>query len=265
MIFYFSGTGNTRWAAKELAKATGEQLYFIPNELNGECLYNLNNEESIGFCFPIHGWQPPQIVRTFLQRATFTFSTRPYIYVLCTCGDTVGNALKMFDRELNAKGLHYADAKFSLVMPESYVCLPFMYTDSPEREQAKLEKAVEDIKSMIVLIGKKQPTAEEHLVKGATPRLYTNIIGSFFNRKMITDKPFRVSEKDCTGCGRCQRACPVGCVNLLENNGKKLPMWKHDGSCTCCLACYHNCPHHAINYGRWTRKRSQYVYHPAVE
>ena len=33
MIFYFSGTGNTRWVAKQLAEATGETLYFIPEEM----------------------------------------------------------------------------------------------------------------------------------------------------------------------------------------------------------------------------------------
>ena len=33
MIFYFSGTGNTRWAAQILADATGEELRYIPDEL----------------------------------------------------------------------------------------------------------------------------------------------------------------------------------------------------------------------------------------
>ena len=41
MIFYFSGTGNTRWAAKELAERTGEKLLFIPDEMKGACVYEL--------------------------------------------------------------------------------------------------------------------------------------------------------------------------------------------------------------------------------
>ena len=31
MIFYFSGTGNTLWAAQQLAEATGEELLYIPD------------------------------------------------------------------------------------------------------------------------------------------------------------------------------------------------------------------------------------------
>ena len=31
MIFYFSGTGNTRWVAGEIAKAIGEELLSIPD------------------------------------------------------------------------------------------------------------------------------------------------------------------------------------------------------------------------------------------
>ena len=55
MIFYFSGTGNTRWAAEQLAAATQERLLFIPDELNTPCEYTLADDERIGFCFPIHG------------------------------------------------------------------------------------------------------------------------------------------------------------------------------------------------------------------
>jgi ferredoxin len=38
------------------------------------------------------------------------------------------------------------------------------------------------------------------------------------------------------------------------------PIWLHNGRCTSCLACYHYCPVHAINYGRITRKRDQYYF-----
>ena len=74
MIFYFSGTGNTRWAAQQLAEATDERLLFIPEELKGDCAYHLKPHEIIAFCFPTHGWQPPHIVRQFIRRLQFTSS-----------------------------------------------------------------------------------------------------------------------------------------------------------------------------------------------
>ena len=70
MIFYFSGTGNTRWAAETLAQATGEHLLFIPEEQQGRCEYTLTEGERIGFVFPTHGWQPPRIVRNFIKNVT---------------------------------------------------------------------------------------------------------------------------------------------------------------------------------------------------
>ena len=31
MIFYFSGTGNTKWVASQIADAIGEELLYIPD------------------------------------------------------------------------------------------------------------------------------------------------------------------------------------------------------------------------------------------
>jgi NAD-dependent dihydropyrimidine dehydrogenase PreA subunit len=36
-----------------------------------------------------------------------------------------------------------------------------------------------------------------------------------------------------------------------------LPQWQSD--CSGCLACYHVCPHHAINFGKMTQKKGQYT------
>ena len=119
MIFYFTGTGNTRWAAQQLAEATGEELHYIPDELGKtELHYVLKDGERLGFCFPTHGWQPPRIVREFIRKATFTFQTSyinpqpssispqpssispqpSYIYALTTCGDNMGHAMRIFER-----------------------------------------------------------------------------------------------------------------------------------------------------------------------
>ena len=64
MIFYFSGTGNTKFVAKEIAAGIGEDLLFIPDLIReGRYEFALQPGETVGFCFPTHGWQPPRIVR----------------------------------------------------------------------------------------------------------------------------------------------------------------------------------------------------------
>ncbi len=260
MIFYFSGTGNTRWAAQQLAAITGEQLLYIPEELNSECRYELNEDERIGFCFPVHGWQPPHIVRQFIHKLTLhTTHNLPlaahYCYALVTCGDSIGRTMEMLNKELARKDMQLHSA-FSLVMPESYVCLPFMKTDKPEREHSKIQKATEELHEYCQIVAERSK-GEVHTRRGLTPWTFSHVIGAYFNGYMITDKKFTVDADLCIHCGKCQEVCPTGDVKL---NAEHIPSWQHDGSCTCCLACYHHCPQHAINYGNITRKRGQYYF-----
>ena len=57
MIFYFSGTGNSKWIANHLSKEQKEELVFIPDALkNGALEFSLQADEKIGFVFPIYSW-----------------------------------------------------------------------------------------------------------------------------------------------------------------------------------------------------------------
>lgn len=255
MIFYFSGTGNTKWAAKTIAGITGEHLVSIPDEIAGECRYGLAEGERIGFCFPVHGWQPPAIVRKFVSKCKFSDAAGHYCFALCTCGDNIGLTMEMLGTDLSRVGLRL-DSVFSLTMPNTYVCLPFMDTDSKELETAKKEGARKAIDVIAKAISMRKGGICS-TVKGPVPYILSNVIGEFFNHQMITDKPFRVDMKLCVACGRCASACPTG--NIAPDAGNR-PQWLHGGLCTGCMACYHHCPTHAINYGRATRHKGQYYY-----
>ena len=262
MIFYFSGTGNTRWVAGQIAEAIGEELLYIPDLIReSRYEFQVGEGERIGFCFPTHGWQPPRIVRDFISRLVLRGYEEAFCWALTTCGDNMGEAMTILNKDLAkntqlkaSDGLPLqAETLFSVIMPESYVCLPFMKTDTEEKEAMKIEMAGLQMPHIIQMIQERRWGIEE-LEKGATPRLYSYVIGGYFNKRMITDKKFTVDEDVCIKCGKCAKVCPV------DNIKGTPPAWIHNGRCTCCLACYHHCPVHAINYGKITRRRDQYFF-----
>lgn len=257
MIFYFSGTGNTRWAARQLAEATGEPLISITEALhNGKTTYRLAEGERIGFCFPVHGWQPPQIVRRFIRQLSLQGKDNTHFcYALCTCGDDIGETITILNKELKKIGCH-TDSAYSLIMPETYVCLPFMHTDTPEREKEKIALAKKEMRRIAEEV-KERKKGVMSIVKGPTPLLYSYVLGAYFNRFMISDKPFLVDKERCSRCGKCAKVCPTCNISY---DGEGWPVFAHQHQCTCCLACYHHCPHHAINYGKRTKNRGQYFF-----
>ena len=75
-----------------------------------------------------------------------------------------------------------------------------------------------------------------------------------FMASLTSPSHFKVDEKRCIGCGRCERRCPLSNVKL---SAEHVPTWGKN--CTMCLACYHVCPSHAINYGPFTSGKGQYL------
>ena len=249
MIFYFTGTGNTKWAAQLLASATCEELKFIPDELRQVKLdYVLKENERLGFCFPTHGWQPPRIVREFIMRASIRNAS--YVYALTTCGDNMGETMTILNRTLAKKGL-LAQSTFAVVMPESNVCFPFLHLDTTEGEQRKIAAAKIKMKHICEVVINRQ-TGVHELVKGAIPLSYSYIIGGYYNKHLIKDDKLWVDNDACIQCGLCSKLCPVDNIKGMP------PVWQHNRRCTNCLACYHHCPRHAIHWGKM--KRGQYVF-----
>lgn len=123
MIFYLSGTGNTHWAASYICDATGDRMVNIADAIKGNNTYTLDKDERIGFCFPVHGWRPPVLVRRFIEDLNIVNPDGHFCYALCTAGDNIGETIDILRADLKKKGIKI-DSAFSLIMPESYVGLP---------------------------------------------------------------------------------------------------------------------------------------------
>ena len=249
MIFYFSCTGNTRWAAETLAKNLGEEL--IDMAIQGR-VPALAEGERIGFCFPVHGWRPPRLVREYVRNLRIAKSGKHYCWALCTAGDDIGLSMEYLNDDLAQVGLH-ADSVFSLIMPESYVGLPFMDVDNPDKEWTKIETAKQMLAEFTEDI-REQREGLTKTYKGHWPRINSRIIGEAFVRWIISDKPFRVTDA-CIACGTCAKVCPT---HDIDGGSGRKPTWKHTGNCLSCFACYHHCPTRAIRYGKRTENKGQY-------
>ena len=65
MLFYFTGTGNSLYVARQIE----EKPISIPQVLHQE---NLNfKDEKIGIVYPVYAGEAPKIILEFLEKATF--------------------------------------------------------------------------------------------------------------------------------------------------------------------------------------------------
>lgn len=286
MIFYFSGTGNTKWAASKLAAATREDLISIaPYMRADDSSHNLaepfilKENERLGFVFPVHGWRVPKLVREFISKmkilrepsdasaenkakAGDCQKNRPFAYCVCTAGDSIGLTIENLNEvisqnpSLQALGITEVSSSYSLIMPESYIGLPFMDVDPKEREIRKKENAAQELAVVCEEIFDRKEGINR-LVKGPIPWFFTKVVGGFFEKVLITDKRFHVEKDRCVKCGICANVCPVG--DIKGGHGE-YPVWLHHNDCLTCFTCYHHCPHHAIEFGNQTQKKGQYYF-----
>lgn len=242
MIYYFSGTGNSRHVAQSLAKATGDDLRFIP-----ECEFQ-GYTDVLGFVFPVYSWGVPTVVLDFIRALPKCDKEDMYVFMVATCGDDVGLTDKMLEKELRAKNIEL-DLSFSVTMPNTYVLLPGFDVDSKDVEQLKLEKSKARLSAIAEKINSR--VKETDVVRGGMAWLKTKVIYPLFTKYGINSAKWR-AEDSCVGCELCSKVCPVS--NIDMDCGK--PKWGRQ--CVSCTACYHVCPKHAVRYGNATKKKGQY-------
>ena len=251
MILYFSGTGNSRSIAKLLASELGESADFILKDSPAEIKFS---GKYLGFVFPVYSWGVPPLVLDYVRNLNPQFindADEVPVFIICVCGDEVALAPEMIKKGLSEKGLTLAGG-WSVQMPNNYVILPGFDVDSEEVELQKLKEAPGAVKTIAGNISENR--WEENYVRGGSAWLKSRLIYPLFKRWGIFPERWQVSQA-CVGCGKCEEACPMKNLKLKEGT----PTW--GTNCVSCLACYHICPRHAVNYGRATLRKGQY-FHP---
>lgn len=237
MIFYFSGTGNSQWAAERIAALTGDEVRDISRL---EAVPDLTREARIGLVFPIYAWGVPEPMVAFVKTLP---KTDVFSFAVCTCGEEAGLAMKKLS------GLYPLRSSYSLVMPNNYIIGADV--DDAQTVRRKISAAEAEIQTIAREVLAGQSVCRVH--EGSLAGLKSGFINFGFNRFARSTKPFHATDA-CNGCGQCVRNCPASTISLVH--GK--PVWGKQ--CYQCLRCINECPQRAIQYGNHTERRGRYIF-----
>lgn len=246
-IFYFTGTGNSYYAAKKIGEELGFELVNIAEVIDGELDFS---GEKMGIVFPVYAMGIPQMVGKFLTR--LKISGNPYIFSIGTCGGSgYGIPFALIEsllKDKRSKGEKKLELSYSsyLQMPDNYLKL-FKMKNS-EEVSAMLETADSRLESKIEeLRGEKKNSYIKFFINPLFKMFYM----LWLNNLKKADRNFLVKE-NCISCNICREICPSR--NIQMENGK--PIWK--GRCQDCMGCINLCPVSAIEIGKKTQKRGRY-------
>ena len=246
MILYFSGTGNSLYAAKQVAEQTGDTLMDIAGMVrNKELDIELGEDEHLGFVFPVYYYGIPTIIRYLISHLNIRGNQEPYTFAVLTCGGSIAGAGLMLE-EIFKKNFFRLDRVFPLLMPDNYVIL---FNPATPEQAAEILKVTDSLlEDMIQDVQERNGAKISASLKDIA---LTRTAYPFYVRGRKT-KSFHADDS-CTGCGKCKKICPS--MAIAMEDGK--PKWVKE-QCIYCLACINCCPEEAIQYGKMTKRRRRY-------
>ena len=244
MIVYFSGTGNSRFVAEQIAEATGDELVNAVKYTRKGQNAVFSTPGIYVFVSPIYVSAPPMVFLDFIRRSTFPSDCRAYF--IMTCAGGMGGA-PGYCRALAAeKGFTYMGTA-EIEMPQNYIAM--FKTGTPEENRAKIEAAVPNVTKLSIAIRNCRELPDPGM-KG-WELLSTKMVLAPYYKYFMSAKPFIATDK-CIACGKCAAVCPL--ANITLQDGK--PVWGEH--CTHCMACINLCPKEAIEYGKKTHGKLRY-------
>ena len=264
VIYYFSGTGNTLFVARDIAEELGASLIPIASLVN-DPVVDVDSEVT-GIVYPVYYGELPVIVREFAGKMANLEGK--YIFAVCTFGGSAGDSLRSLRKIIRSRGGELP-ATYGVHMPQN-AFYKFWEKHEPlyrNWRKKKLNTVISNIKARkrgdfftnvifdIIFKGIQaymRPKYKQSFIKlsGASPDL------SVEELIRLNDTSFSVTD-ECTGCGICAKVCPVNNIIMVENR----PTWQH--RCENCIACYNFCPEKAIRNS--IASEGYYYRHPDIK
>jgi len=245
-IYYFSGTGNSLYVAKELQKRIPDcSLIPMVSLLNKEVIQA--HSKSIGFIFPVHALTIPLAVKIFLKK--IDMNSAEYSFAIVTRLGIIFRDFKKIDKLLKKKNKHL-DSHFILNMYSNDV-EDKHYKNPTEADILKLEAVVQERLNLIqdIIVNKKISRGKDsdYLIALPYNRPVNYLLEKLVHLAMTFSEytggvDYFCSDSQCTGCGICEKVCLSQKIKMIDEK----PVWQKKVICYMCYACINFCPAQSV-------------------
>jgi len=244
MVIYFTGTGNSRYAAEKIAEITGDTLLDSSDYTKSGKGIDLSSEKTIVVVAPVYASAPPEPLLDVLNKSTYSKETSAYFFM--TYGSEIGSCDRYYLKFCKENGLTYMGTT-GVILPQNYLMFFRMRTEDECR------KILGNARDVIDKVGRTVKEGKTFDDKLSNILIYAivKVIYPFYDKHFMKPDQFYATD-ECIGCGKCAKVCPLGCINMVD----KVPQWS--GRCTHCTACINLCPKEAIEYGKHTAGKLRY-------
>lgn len=246
-IYYFSGTGNSMFIAKELQKRIpGSELFPMVSLLEaGRRIQKPIKVGSgpVGFVFPVHALTIPIAVKWFLEQADI--SAGSYFFAVATRGGSAFKGFEIINRLLARNGKQL-DACCILNMGNNEA-RHGRYTAPTQTELSHMEEAamqkLDEITDCLqaqkkyrpVDTGKKYDICQNPMLNHLMENL---VVTGMAASEYLGGVQYFFTDERCSGCGSCEKVCLSRKITMRD--GK--PDWQRKVFCYMCFACLNYCP-----------------------
>lgn len=243
MVFYFTGTGNSLYVAKQIE----QNPVSIPQALHSGDLHF--QSDSIGIVCPIYGSEPPYMVQEFLKRAQFETD---YLYIIMTYGCSNGAAMQIIRKIAEECRLSLAYTR-TIKMVDNF--LPGFDMAAEKAADKKVKRQMADI--LHDLSNRKRDLEE---VQPEDMAVYQNYLAFTAKHPDQGWKQIKLcTTEKCNGCGLCVQVCPGGCIQIKDGHAVR-----SGRNCQVCLACVHHCPQNAVRLNVPEVNPNERYIHPEI-